>query len=332
MKILIISGFLGAGKTTFIKTMAQRTRRDFVVLENEYGGSGIDTQTLQSDLSPTAPDINIWELTEGCVCCSMKDSFANSILTIANSLDPEYLIVEPTGVAKLGSLIGNLRQIQYENIVLLKPLTILDCHNFESGRKECGDIWLDQLQNAGTIVFSKSESADEDTQGALYTEARSLNAEAQIITNHYSTCPDSWFSDLLEQYLDKDFRPPATETGAEAEPPETMTMQGVALKHPEQLILFLNGVTAGTFGRILRAKGFLKTGEIWLRFDVVGNRYAITGAEAAEESQTVFIGHGLRRDWLRQVLQPAFRFYQPQDKRLKRAPAGRKPLRPRKSP
>lgn len=330
MKILIISGFLGAGKTTFIKTMAQRTRRDFVVLENEYGGSGIDTQTLQSDLASAAPDINIWELTEGCVCCSMKDSFANSILTIANSLDPEYLIVEPTGVAKLGSLIGNLRRIQYENIVLLKPLTILDCHNFETGRRECGEIWLDQLRNAGTIVFSKTESADVSELESLDAEARKLNSEAQVITRHYSTLPDDWFNALLEQYLDEDYRPPEAVEGSEL--PETLTLQGVALEHPEQLILFLNGVTAGTFGRILRAKGFLKTGEIWLRFDVVGNRYAITGAEPAEDSQTVFIGHGLRRDWLRQVLQPAFRFYHPQEKRLKREAAGRRLLRPRKSP
>ena len=93
MKILVVSGFLGAGKTTFIKEMAQKTKQDFVVMENEYGEVGIDKTILDEE-----KDINIWELTEGCICCSMKSDFASSILTIANTLDPEYLIVEPTGV------------------------------------------------------------------------------------------------------------------------------------------------------------------------------------------------------------------------------------------
>ena len=117
MKILVVSGFLGAGKTTFIKEMAQKTKRDFVVMENEYGEVGIDKTILDEE-----KDINIWELTEGCICCSMKSDFASSILTIANTLDPEYLIVEPTGVGVLSNVIHNIRQIEYERISLLSPL------------------------------------------------------------------------------------------------------------------------------------------------------------------------------------------------------------------
>lgn len=320
MKILLISGFLGAGKTTFIKTLAQRTKRDFVVLENEYGGGNIDGRTLQSDLAVSDAEINIWELTEGCVCCTMKEDFASSILTIANSLDPEYLIVEPTGVAKLSSLIANIKQIQYENIVLLQPLAILDYHNFEAGRRAYGDIWLDQLQSAGTVVVSKTESADGDEREVLDRELRGLNPGAEIVTRHYSALPDEWFLALLDRYLDESYRPPETEE--EGEPPETLTLQGVELNSPEQLILFLNGVTSGVFGEIIRAKGFLRTGSIWLRFDVVGNLYAITGAEPEEPSQAVLIGHNLRRDWLRQVLQPIFPAARPKrtaiDPRLKK--------------
>lgn len=324
MKILIISGFLGAGKTTFIKTMAQRTKRDFVVLENEYGGTNIDSRVLKKDLPA---DVNIWELTEGCVCCTMKDDFATSILTIANSLDPEYLIVEPTGVAKLGNLIENIRRIQYENIVLLQPLTILDGRNFETCRREYGDIWLDQLQNAGTIVFSKTESAEEAALEALDAGVSPLNPAAEVVTRHYSTLPSSWFLGLLDRYLDEAYRP--AEIAGAGDPPETLTLQGVRLEHPEQLILFLNGVTAGTFGHIIRAKGLLKTGGIWLRFDVVEHLYAITGAEPEEESQAVFIGHGLRRNWLRQVLQPAFKLYQPPKPSPEQTLPGRRKIGPK---
>ena len=100
-------------KTTFIKEMAAKTGRDFVIMENEYGEAGIDSALLKQE-----KNINVWELTEGCVCCTMKADFASSVLTIANTLDPEYLIVEPTGVGMLSSIIQNIRQISYERILL----------------------------------------------------------------------------------------------------------------------------------------------------------------------------------------------------------------------
>ena len=86
MKVLVISGFLGAGKTTFLKELAHRTHRDFAVMENEYGEVGIDGGVLEQD--DPQEKLNIWELTEGCICCSRKADFATSVLTIANTVDP----------------------------------------------------------------------------------------------------------------------------------------------------------------------------------------------------------------------------------------------------
>ena len=72
MKILVVSGFLGAGKTTFIRTLAERTKKDFAVMENEYGAVNVD-----GDLLEQTNDLNIWELTEGCICCSMQNDFCH---------------------------------------------------------------------------------------------------------------------------------------------------------------------------------------------------------------------------------------------------------------
>ena len=108
MQVLIISGFLGAGKTTFIKELLKHTDKEIAILENELGDISVDTDTLKEDDSQE--EINIWELTEGCICCSTKGNFASTILTIANAVDPEYLIVEPTGVGMLGNIIGNIKQ------------------------------------------------------------------------------------------------------------------------------------------------------------------------------------------------------------------------------
>lgn len=100
MRVLVVSGFLGAGKTTFIQELARRTGRDFVVYENEYGQADIDAKVLSE-----TDELSVWESTENCICCSGKQDFAASVLTIANTLDPEYLVVEPTGVARLSSVL-----------------------------------------------------------------------------------------------------------------------------------------------------------------------------------------------------------------------------------
>lgn len=175
MKILVVSGFLGAGKTTFIKEMAQKTKRDFVVMENEYGEVGIDKTLLDKE-----KDINIWELTEGCICCSMKSDFASSILTIANTLDPEYLIVEPTGVGVLSNVIHNIQQIEYERISLLSPVTIVDANCFDHYMRDYRDIFEDQLKAAGTIVISKRNFDTPEEMDALVSKIREVNPDARI--------------------------------------------------------------------------------------------------------------------------------------------------------
>ena len=114
MKILIVSGFLGAGKTTFIKALAKHTGKKFAILENEYGAAGIDGERLNKSLANG--EVNIWEMADGCICCSAKGDFAASVLTIANAVDPECLVVEPTGVGMLGRIVQNLQQIEYERI------------------------------------------------------------------------------------------------------------------------------------------------------------------------------------------------------------------------
>ena len=294
MKILIVSGFLGVGKTTFIKEMAAKTGRDFVIMENEYGEAGIDSALLNQE-----KNINVWELTEGCVCCTMKADFASSVLTIANTLDPEYLIVEPTGVGMLSNIIQNIRQISYERILLLKPVTIVDADSFDFSRRMYGEILTDQIRAAGTVVISKRSFSSVSEASGLLDYIRKINPGACIQYEHYSRQDSSWWESLLKTRLDGT----RIDSPALAEPElDTLSLQNPSLPSANHIIFFLEDLIRGEFGCICRAKGLIQTEKGLLRFDAVNDRYSITGCEQKESPGATFIGRDLKRNRLRRLL------------------------------
>ena len=125
----------------------------FVILENDYGGTNLDSQFLSQK---TGADI--WELTEGCACCTMKQSFVTTLLTIESSLSPDLLIVEPSGVAKLGDLIGNVKKLNYERFEILSPVVIFSPLNYSEYLRDYKEIYEEQIKNAGQILFSKTQN------------------------------------------------------------------------------------------------------------------------------------------------------------------------------
>ncbi|HIQ97781.1 MAG TPA: GTP-binding protein [Candidatus Limivivens merdigallinarum] len=293
MKILIVSGFLGAGKTTFIKRMLDVTGKDLVVMENEYGEVGIDGELLNQ-----GEKVNIWELTEGCICCTMKSDFASSILTIAGTLDPEYLIVEPTGVGMLSNVIANIRQIEYERISLLSPVTIVDGNTFGQCRREYGEIFEDQVKTAGTVVVSKRGFESKEEAGRLYGEIKKINPSAKIQVEPYEKLPPSWWL----EFLNTDFSGSQISETKEEQNLDSVSLSGIALPSGNHVIAFLEELIQGKFGRIYRAKGFLDVGTCFLRFDVVGDRYTVTGFPDTEIPRSVFIGKDLQKNRLRRRL------------------------------
>ena len=308
MKILIVSGFLGAGKTTLIKEMAKKTKRDFVIMENEYGDVDIDSNVLKDE------GMNIWELTEGCVCCTMKKDFASSILTIANSLDPEYLIVEPTGVAKLSNIINNIKQIEYERIVLLKPITIIDGNAFDSFVNSYDDIYVDQIINTSKIIISKMESKEQYETDELIKKIKSLIEkndtsfdDIEILKEHYTNKDKQWWESILKSFLDEKYAVKELSDSQNEEMPESISMKGCCVENENKFMTLLEDIIHGRFGFIARSKGFIKCGNNYLRYDVVGDRYAVTGASETDELEIVFIGKNLNRSLLREEFQPVYR-------------------------
>jgi len=297
MQILVISGFLGAGKTTFIKELVKMTQENFVVLENEYGEVPVDGSFLRDTQNNSDNDINIWELTEGCICCSVKSDFAASILTIANTLDPKYLIVEPTGVGLLSNIIRNISQIQYDRIELLKPITIIDAGCFASDIIKYKEIYHDQIVNSSKIIFSKTEHLARDEVHHLADVVRRLNKTAMIEPEHYLQKSRNWWMHLLEDasgqwVLLKAQKDVAIDL-------DNIGFENVRLQSIGALVCLLEETIRGTYGMIRRAKGGVMIDKAQFRFDVVDGAYSITGLSEDPVSNVIFIGRDLNRHLLK---------------------------------
>ncbi|MCC8164290.1 MAG: GTP-binding protein [Lachnospiraceae bacterium] len=296
MKILIVSGFLGAGKTTFIRSLSKHTGREIAILENEYGEVGVDGDVLRADDTQSIGKVNIWELTEGCICCSTKGDFAASVLTIANTVDPEYLVVEPTGVGMLSNIIANLQQIEYERITLLAPVAILDGQSFYSNLREYPEIYKDQIREARTVFVSKLENASLEERQKIRQDIEALHPAGQVLAEHYSGMDKAEWLALLEHGYDGSHLEAKPESD---ELPDTFSMSGAEMKSPEMLLLLLERLIRGGLGGVVRAKGCVRAGSEWLRFDAVDGRYTMSGAEPASEGKAVFIGTKIRRQAIR---------------------------------
>ena len=308
MKILIVSGFLGAGKTTFIKRLSQNIGKKFVILENEYGAAGIDSLRLGENQQEEQG--NIWEMTERCICCSGKKDFASSVLTIANAVDPEYLIVEPTGIGSLGKIIENLRQIEYERIHVLAPVTIVDIYSYHRYMAEYPDLYQDQIRNADTILVSKTEQCSAEEKQKIREFLEAINPSAAIVTDYMAAMGPEKYKKLLEgnDYTDREIQ----DRQAEEKLPDVLSLENVYMESPEKLLWFLEAVIHGRFGDIIRAKGQLMAGQQFFQFDVADSRYSMTGADQTGTGKVVLIGDEIRKKEVRENFRKSVR-----DKKIK---------------
>lgn len=291
MKILIVAGFLGAGKTTFIEELIEKTNKEFVLLENEYGNIDVD-----SDILRTQEGLNIWELTEGCICCSMKADMTATILTIANTLDPEYLIVEPTGVALLSNLLQNINKILYDKIELLSPIGIIDAHDY-STIIDHQDFLENIVCNANTLLLSKGQDLTESELMRIERKWNQLNPDNEKILLPYYNLEKEWFLSLLQTPKEKiifgDFDKLEMIFSM-----ETFSVSDIYFPSLQEFTTLGSILIRGTFGKIYRVKGYCDIAGIWTKIDIVGRQFSLEKIRKMEESKLVIIGEGLNREEL----------------------------------
>ncbi|MBE5840440.1 MAG: cobalamin biosynthesis protein CobW [Butyrivibrio sp.] len=179
-KIDIISGFLGAGKTTLIKKLLKEALNGtkVVLIENEFGEIGIDGGFLKES------GIEITEMNSGCICCSLVGDFETSLKQVMDQYAPERILIEPSGVGKLSDVMKAIQNIAEgsENMELNSAVTVVDVSKAKVYIKNFGEFFLNQIENAGTIILTRTDKADQKKIEEAVALIREHNAKATIIT------------------------------------------------------------------------------------------------------------------------------------------------------
>lgn len=195
-KVTIISGFLGAGKTTFIKKLLEQVYagQKVVLIENEFGEIGIDGGFLKD------AGIQITEMNSGCICCSLVGDFGKALIKVSKEYAPDRIIIEPSGVGKLSDVVAAVEKVKDEaGLELDCFLTVADATKAKMYMKNFGEFYNDQIEHASTIVLSRTQNMDAAKLEASVALIREKNADAAIITTPWDELNGEQILSALEK-------------------------------------------------------------------------------------------------------------------------------------
>ena len=193
-KVDIISGFLGAGKTTFIKKLIKEVYQDeqIVLIENEFGEIGIDGTFLKE------AGIDIKEINSGCICCSLVGDFSKSMEEVINKFNPDRIIIEPSGVGKLSDIIKAVENLQL-GLVLNIVATVVDGSKCKIYMKNFGEFFNNQVEDAKSIIISKVENLEDEKIIEVYNLVKNKNPHANIILANLPHTDEKKLLEVLEK-------------------------------------------------------------------------------------------------------------------------------------
>ena len=195
-KIDIISGFLGAGKTTLIKKLLSEAfaGEQVVLIENEFGEIGIDGGFLKES------GIGIREMNSGCICCSLVGDFGKSLREVVDTYHPDRILIEPSGVGKLSDVIKAVQDVQEEIDAKLNSFTtVVDVTKCRIYRKNFGEFFSNQIEYAGAVILSRTDKAKPEKVEESVALLRELNDKAPFITTPIAQLPGKKILETMEE-------------------------------------------------------------------------------------------------------------------------------------
>ena len=340
-KIDIVSGFLGAGKTTLIKKMLSEAYQGekLVLIENEFGEISIDGGFLKDS------GVQISEMSSGCICCSLVGDFNKALHQVHEQFAPDRILIEPSGVGKLSDVI-----VAVENTVRDEPdmklnsfVTVADATKVKVYMKNFGEFYNNQIESAGTIILSRTQKLSQEKLEAAVALLREKNPTAAILTTPWDQLDGKTLLSAVEKVSLADellARMQAEHEAEEAEhhhhhhehdddehehhhhhdgecddpecschhhhhhADEVFTSWGAETVHSyteEDIRRILTALDTGDYGAILRAKGIVPSGGKWLHFDYVPEEQDVRYGSADYTGRLCVIGAQLKEDKLKEL-------------------------------
>ncbi|OAT85556.1 CobW family GTP-binding protein [Desulfotomaculum copahuensis] len=279
MKIRIVSGFLGAGKTTCICHMLENRQGLTGVLVNEFGDIGIDAELIQRGEA-----VDMVELPSGCICCTLRNDLVKAVGEIKKRLNPERLIIEPSGLAVPSGVLEALEPVKEKYGLEIEAIIgIVDADGFlpniESGL--FGDFYTDQLANSDIIMINKVDLVPPETLQKVEEEIRKYNQSAIIMhtVNCQTEIPEMEAHagiDYLHLHFDHEF--------------DSLAVTPAGVYRREAVEQILRDAGAGKYGQIYRAKGIFQTAAGYFNFDLVHGQVNFKPLKDGSENKFIFIG------------------------------------------
>lgn len=320
-KVDIISGFLGAGKTTFIKLLIENVfaGEKLVLIENEFGEIGIDGGFLKD------AGIEITEMNSGCICCTLVGDFSKALRKVIEEYHPDRVLIEPSGVGKLSDVSKAIEHVKKEaDIEIEGRITIVDGKKAKMYLKNFGEFFKDQVAYANTIVVSRTQMMEDHSIEECVKMLREENKEASIISTswdklskeaiEHALSPDTQLEGIFEEEKcpvcdHEHHHEGACGCGHEhhhhhhhhADEIFTSWGQETAHKYTEEELDFLLKALSETegYGTILRAKGIVEMENgAWKQFDLVPQEYEVRESTADYTGRLCVIGTDLKEDEL----------------------------------
>ena len=194
-KIDIISGFLGAGKTTLIKKLLKEALQgeQVVLIENEFGEIGIDGGFLKES------GVQITEMNSGCICCSLVGDFDKALKKVIEEYHPDRIIIEPSGVGKLSDVIRAVQGVAaHEPVVLNSFVTVADSMKFKLYSKNFGEFYMNQVEHAGVIFLSRTQNVKPEKLDQCVSLLREHNPNARIVTTPWDELTGKQLLSVME--------------------------------------------------------------------------------------------------------------------------------------
>ncbi|MBC7960138.1 MAG: hypothetical protein H7X94_09745 [Vallitaleaceae bacterium] len=298
IKVDVITGFLGAGKTTLIRNMLESglfESKKTVVIVNEFGKVGIDGTLMNYD------GLEVYEIANGCICCSSKENFSQTLHQISTTLTPEQILIEPSGIFMIEDLLHLMKEPVLMSLCQIHAIiTVIDAQRFMSQQKVYNQFFKSQLSYATALWINKVSQLSEGDLALLEVDLNHFNSKVQSVVNH---------GDLFSV---QDMTMLLAETRIGGVDNEHQHGHHHHLKHTafenygfyseqlftkDQLLELGSALRSGDFGKVIRGKGLFKTLDCTLEFQYVDGDLTLTPFKGpAIEHKMSIIGEGLQTD------------------------------------